>query len=235
MKNLKYLHCIDLNDKIKCLNICSNRILPSLLSLQLFLDDSCPNPMTIDIEKLRNYELDDIKGISSPRMYYIYKRSLLSKSGNILTDAEKRIIEIGNLEIELERARREYNFSAPSRLSSLYLVEDNLEGRITLRNMFNNIFHQPIILEVQLGNCLEIMKFDYNWIELFINNPQEEYLKNYWESKISNNGVAMWEYLLEGTITITNQFQFEEIIEYTRKNYLSDYQEIIKQRSKFDC
>ena len=229
---MSYLHCIDLSDKLKCLNIASTRTISSLLTMQLFNNDSKPNPMNVDIERLKDCTAEEVNGMSSPRMYYIFQRTILNQLQRQLTPQETSIVKKGDLEIEFERARREYNYGAPSRLSCLYLVEDNQDGRTLLGNMFRGFFRSPMILEVKLLNKMEIVKCDTGWIDAYIENPQEEYIKNYWTEIPFNGNTGNWEYLLEGTIRVTNKDQQAKIIEHVRQNYPAEYNEIINFRKE---
>ena len=228
----KYLHCIDLSDKLKCLNLCSTGTISSLLTVQLFSNDKKPNPMSVDIEKLKNCTADEINGLSSARIFFVYQRSILNTYKRPLTPEEERFVKIGNLEIEFERARREYNYGAPSRLSCVYLVEDSIDGRMVLSDMFKGAFNNPMIIEVSLLNKMEIMRFDHHWIELYYQDPQEKYLKSYWTSEMVNDKQPSWEYLLEGTIQMTDIAQKQQIDKYVEQNFPVEYNAIITDRQK---
>jgi len=227
----KYLHCIDLSDKLKCLNFCSTGVIHSLLPVQLVISDKRPNLRDVAIEVLRNCTEENINGLTSPRMIYVYQRSIFNNLKRTLTPDEERFIKIGDLEIAFEEARRKHNYGAPSRLSCLYLVEDNDDGRCVLKEMFGQVFGNPEILEVSILDNMELMRFDYRWIDLYFKDPQAEYLKNYWEQKTYNN-MPSWEYLLEGSIRMTNKEQHKKIEEYVRINYPVDYNAIILEREK---
>lgn len=226
----KYLHCIDLSDKLKCLNLCSTGTISSLLTVQLFINDKKPNPMSVDIEKLKNCTANEINGLSSARIFFVYQRTILNTYKRPLTAEEERLVKIGNLEIEFERARREYNYAAPSRLSCIYLVEDNIDGKIVLSDMFKGAFNNPMIIEVSLLNKMEIMRFDHNWIDLYYKDPQEKHLKSYWSSEMYNDKKPSWEYLLEGTIQMTDIEQKKTIDTYVEKNFPIEYNAIITDR-----
>ena len=226
----KFLHCIDLSDKLKCLNLCSTGTISSLLTVQLFINDKKPNPMSVDIEKLKNCTADEINGLSSARMFFVYQRTVLNTYKRPLTEEEERFVRIGNLEIEFERARREYNYAAPSRLSCIYLVEDNIDGKLVLSDMFKGAFKNPMIFEVSLLNKMEIMRFDHHWIDLYYKDPQEKYLKSYWTSEMFNEKQPSWEYLLEGTIQMTDIEQKKIIDTYVEQNFPDEYNAIILER-----
>ena len=162
----KFLHCLDLSNELKVLNLTSTATISSLLTVQLFSNDKRDNPMVIDIEKLRNCTVDEINGMSSPRMLFVFQRTIFNSwTHRKLTASEDKSIRKGTLEIEFERGRRVYNYGAPSRLSCIYLFEDDIDSRLTLRNMFIDLFPNPLVVEVSISNKLELMKFDYRWID----------------------------------------------------------------------
>lgn len=225
-----HLHCIDLSDKVKCLNLCSTGTLSSLLTMQLFIDDKKPNPMHLDIEKLRSCTAEEINGLSSPRMLFVFQRSMLKTYSRPLTENEEKQVRKGDLEIEFERSRRIYCPAAPSRLSCLYLVDNDTRGWDTLGNMFRRVFKDPMIFEVSIFNQFELMRFDYNWVELYYDNPKEEYLESYWSGEMYDSKVPSWEYLLEGTIQLTSSEQKEDIDTYVERNYPDDFRSILANR-----
>ncbi|MES2702006.1 MAG: hypothetical protein V4649_05170 [Bacteroidota bacterium] len=208
-----------MSDKLKCLNLSSTGTLSSLFTVQLIVGDKKANPMHLDIEKLKNCTADEIDGMSSARMLFVFQRLILKSYTRPLTEDEEKMVRKGDLEIEFERARRDYNYGAPSRLSCLYLVENNDWGRDTLGNMFRGVFKAPMILNVSIVNELSLMKFDHNWVDLYYKDPKEEYLENYWQGKMYDENAPAWEYLLEGTIQLTEATQKKEIEDYAMKNY----------------
>ncbi len=220
----QFLHCLDILDELKCSNLCSRNVIDSLSTLQFMLTDTKPNPMTLDIEVLKNYPPDKIAGLGSPRMLYIYQGSLLRKEKVVLSDSEKRILKISNLEIEFERLRRQYAPNAPSRLSCVYLVENNIDGRIVLQNMFFN-FSNPMIIEVHILQSIALFKADSSWIDLYNQEQKEDYIKKYWSGETYSK-FNKWEYLLEGTIQMTNSEQINEIEEHTKNHFPNAYQKI---------
>ena len=226
-----YLHCIDLSDKLKCLNFFSTGTLSSLLTVQLFINDKKPNPMHVDIEKLRNCRDEEINGLSSSRMLFVFQRSILKTYKRPLTEDEEKQVRKGDLEIEFERARRLYNHAAPSRLSCLYLVDNDTPGWDSLGNMFRRTFKDPMIFKVSIHNQLELMRFDHNWVGLYYQDPQEKYLKSYWSGEMYDSKTPSWEYLLEGTIQLTDPEQKKEIDAYVESNYPDEFKSIIANRA----
>lgn len=226
-----HLHCIDLSDKLKCLNLCSTGTLSSLLTMQLFMDDKKPNPMYVDIEKLRSCTAEEINGLSSPRMLFVFQRSILKTYSRPLSANEEKQVRKGDLEIEFERARRIYCPAAPSRLSCLYLVDNDTQGWDTLGNMFRGVFKDPMIFDVSILNQFELMRFDHNWVEIYYDDPQEEYLKSYWSTEMYDSKNASWEYLLEGTVQLTDLKHKKEIDTYVERNFPDDFKSILVSRA----
>jgi len=231
----KYLHCIDFSNKLKILNFTSTGTLSSLLPMQLFSNDSKPHPMAIDIERLKNCTVDEIDGMSSPRMLFVFQRTIFNSwNHRTLTESEKVIVRKGNLEIEFERERREYNYGAPSRLSCLYLMDDEIDSRFDLNNMFVDTFQNPLVVEVTILNHMELMKFDFRWIDKYYESPNEEFIRKYWKGEPLNDKNPKWEYLLEGTIQMANQEQFRQVQEYAKSKYPDEYEGILLTRKQIE-
>jgi hypothetical protein len=228
----EFLHCIDLSDKLKNFNFCSRRVIESLLPTQLLVNDNKQNPMHMEIDSLRNCKPIDIDGLSSPRMSIIYRAAIARQLTRTLTAEEDRAIKLADFEIEFERGRREYHYGAPSRLSCLYLADNNIDGRTVLSGMFSNSFTRPMIIEVAVLNKMELIKADHNWLDEYLNEPKEEFIKNYWTAIPFNDKHESWEYLLEGTVIMTNQEQMEEIEEHVKNEFPTYYDAIIADREK---
>ena len=229
----KYVHCLDLSNKLKLLNFTSTGTISSLLTAQLFSNDSRPNPMVVDISRLENCTVDEINGMSSPRMLFVFQRTIFNSwSHRPLTDHEKKIVRKGNMEIAFEKGRREYNYGAPSRLSCLYLMEDTYDARSDLSNMLVDIFPNPLVVEVGILNKMELMRFDYRWVDRYYEEPQEEFIKNYWTAVPYDTEHPKWEYLLEGTIQIENKEQYHQVEIYVKEKHPEEYESILITRDQ---
>jgi hypothetical protein len=229
----KYLHCIDFSNKLKVLNLSSTATISSLLVAQLFANDKGRNPRYMDIQQLKNCTVDEINGMTSPRMFFVFQRTIFNSwTHRQLTEEEKIVVKKGNLEIDFEKGRRKYNFGSPSRLSCLYLMEDNIDAKSDLRNMFIHIFRNPLVLEVRILNKMELMKFDYRWVDRYYDDPKEKFIKNYWTSIPYDEKKQKWEYLLEGTIEMTNQEQYDLVSNYAKEKYTEEYKGILLTREQ---
>lgn len=215
---MNYLHCFDLFDRYKCLNFTTRGTIESFLSIQLLTNSEVPNPVSLEKQELENYDREYPNEMLSPRMMIIYKASLLRNSEYELKEEDELVIKKADLEIDFELQRRIINPGAPSRLSCIYLVKNNDEGRLVLRDMLVNIFANPIVCEVDIFNKMELVKCDHNWIDNYLFNKNERYIENYWTGKELNLSGG-WEYLLEGSIILTNTEQIQKIREHTKKNF----------------
>jgi hypothetical protein len=230
-----YLHCFDLSNKLKLLNFASTGTYSSLFVTQMITRDTKPNPMHVDIEKLQDCTIDEIDGISSPVMLFVFQKTVFESFTRKLTKQEQSIIKRANVEIEFERGRRLYNYAAPSRLSAIFLTENTDDDRANLFEMFSHLFRNPKILEVSLFNDFEKMKFDYRWYEKYHEDAKEEYIKNYWEQQPFELKIDKWEILLEGTIKIINKVDFDELNEFVKDKLPDEYDGILQTREQLEA
>jgi hypothetical protein len=230
---MTYLHCIDFSNKLKVLNFTSTGGLYSLLAAQLISGDNRPNPMSIDIEKLYNCTVDEINGMSSPRMLFVFQRTIFkSWKHRKLSEAQEKIVLKGELEIQFEIGRRQFNYGAPSRLSCLYLIENNIDSSFDLNNMFADVFKDPLIVEVQILDKFELMKFDFRWVDEYYKSPSKNYIEHYWNGLSYDEKKPKWEYLLEGSIQMINKEQYELVEEYSKSKYTNEYEAILLTRQQ---
>lgn len=230
----EFIHCIDLSDQLKNFNFCSRRAIESLLAIQLILEDAKPNPMNMDIDVLINCPQEILNGVVSAKMTALYKASKLKKLKRKLTPSENHTIKIAELEIEFEKGRRIYNYSAPSRLSCLYLAEDDLDSREMLRGMFVNVFSRPKIINVEILNQMEIVQVDHKWVNKYFEEPNKDYIKKYWTGIAYNEDFPSWEYLLEGTIIMKDKIQILEMDDRIKSEYPQIFNQIMEERQKLD-
>lgn len=188
----------------------------------------------MDIDALVNCPPEILNGVVSAKMTALYKASRLRKLKRELIASEKHTIKIADLEIEFEKGRRIHNYGAPSRLSCLYLAEDDLDSREMLRGMFANVFSRPKIINVEILNQMEIVQVDHKWVNKYFDEPNKDYIKKYWTGIPYNEDFPSWEYLIEGTITMNDEIQISEIDDHIKKEYPEVYQRIMEERQKLD-
>ena len=172
-------------------------------------------------------ELDaDQIGFISPRFQYITLSNWVRNSLEIgigwtnlkmysKTDIE-RIHRIAELEIEFEKYRRIIDKNLPSRLSCIYLAEDNFDGRTMLKNMFLNKKTKFHIAEVEITECITFHKADSKWVEQYEKTKDRNAVINYWLGRDFNNSPE-YEYLVEGVINLKNESDRKYIEENCEK------------------
>jgi len=110
-----------------------------------------------------------------------------------------RVLALSDTELAFEGVRRELAPDAPSRLSCLFLAEDNDEGRHGLAQMFQ---HRRIV-RVVLTHCLRSFRSDplFRDEHLATVNPPGDLTRSYW-SGTPHPQHRMWEWLLDGQVAL---------------------------------
>lgn len=126
-------------------------------------------------------------------------------------------MRVAQLEIDFERVRREISQFLPSRLSSIFLASDNVEGRVMLKNVFFNRKKNFIIEKVKITHQFIFFKADYRWIEEYEKSKKEIYIYKYWLGEAFDSNPS-YEYLLEGKIELLSQ-EARKIIEKALKSF----------------
>lgn len=214
-----FIYLVDLDEPLVCMNLINTKQLTSPYIAHYSTYKTEYPIYNIELENL----LTDINstqiGFCSPRFQYIilsnWSRNGL-KVGIGMTDTKfysqtdiDRINRIAELEIEFERVRRKINKNLPSRLSCIFLAEDNIDGRLMLKNMFfrkTNIH----IANVEVGVCLCNHKADSKWIEEYEKTNSIKSIENYWNG-IHYDNFPQFEYLVEGTVLLKTESDYEFI------------------------
>jgi hypothetical protein len=165
-------------------------------------------------------------------MNIVYQASIYRTLTRPLTAYEQIVVKKADLEIEFERRRREINYGASSRLSCVYLVDNDIDGRTVLQNMFVGTFGRPIIVDVDILNNMELTKCDHHWLQKYYDEPKDEYIVNYWTGVPLNDKFPSCEYLLEGTIFLTHQEQANEIDRHVKTEFPVYYEQIQLERQR---
>ena len=165
----------------------------------------------------------------------IYEACFKRKLIRPLTEEEQKTVAKADAEIAFEGKRRELNYGAPSRLSALYLVDnDEYDGRRTLQNMFVNVFKRPKIIEVDIMNSFALTKVDVKWFDEYFINHDMTCIENYWNGVPYNEKHPTWEYLLEGTIVMTNPDEMRELDEHVKSEMPTYYTTILEERKRME-
>lgn len=225
----KYLHSINLNEDWLCNNLAIPSPINSVLVLNQFaLKNPIGTPLySCNIDDLYNNPQKCFSGLGSPCFRIISTAAFLRNNWplydgygkeKIFSEKQKQqYIDKADWEIDFEKIRREKFNHKPSRLSSIYLVDDTDDGRITLQNMFSVAtqtgMYRPHILHVKIVLNIRYHHGDIKWIDEFAKNKDIKCIENYWQ-EIKYDSKPRYEHILEGTIIPT---QLEEI-EFLRNN-----------------
>jgi len=219
-----YLHAISLDAELKCINLAHSGTLNSLFTLQIFVPEANPsnNPINLSEQELRNCSPETVPGPASSMMTFLYTASFNRRQGFPVTEKIEAAEKRAEVEIQFELRRRIVSPHAPSRLSALYLVQNNEDGRMTLRSMLLSVLTKPKILKVKIINILDgscLFRADHRWYEEYYNNPVESIIDSYWSRNSFDEKIPSWEYLLEGTIGLVEIDDFEEILMYAQEQW----------------
>jgi hypothetical protein len=220
-----YKHVLDLSNKLKCLNLAHSERLYSLFAQQIIIDYANPinNPRNLSETDLRNCLPGTVPAPANPWMVFLYKAAFNREYNQQVTEVTAEIERRAEAEIQFELRRRLINDSAPSRLSALYLAEDSFDGGIMLHNMFRNSFSQPKVLQVSILDNLALFKADHRWYEDYHETGSEQSIDNYWSGLSFDEQNLSWEYLLEGSISLVNAEDFDELVMHAHEHWPEEF------------
>ena len=209
---MNFIYFIDLNEPLVCINLINTNKLTSPSLIHMATYETIYPIYTVDPDKLLNDLNSTQIGFGSPR-FQIVAMSNWAKNGltigmgtpnpTFYTQGQiERIHRIAQLEIDFEKGRRKINEIYPSRLSCLYLAEDNYDGRTMLKNMFY-LKHNSHIAPVSISFQTQFLKVDSKWINYYEKTGDKLAIDNYWNG-INFDNFPEYEYLLEGQIELEN-------------------------------
>jgi hypothetical protein len=210
-----FLHGLDLDDWYPCWNISlSGQIMsPDFLAL---VDEGLRQAHTSVREVPLEALVDPSRlpgGVPTPRaINAIFAASgLRTRLGDALDapDAVRRIIRMGDLEVEVESARRAVRPDAPSRLSSIYLADNTSHGRAHIMDMLG--YRRLYIVNVSVPGALRAARFDTAWFDAYARDPKDEYLEHYWNGEQYGGQYPTWEHLVEGVVRLDDAAQLAHI------------------------
>lgn len=171
------------------------------------------NDVPIDLLKARGLPT----GVSTPRATWcVWAAAIIRKGGHvgigqidtkwISRSRMDEIVRIGDIEIEFERIRRDINPASASRLSCLWVADDNEVGTAHIRSMLGpNIF----IIKVKIPGALNVTKVNTFWFDAYYRENKKEYIENYWKSTQAKEEPQTWEYLVDGIIEVYDEKDIE--------------------------
>jgi hypothetical protein len=204
-----YIHGVDLNNGYQCRNLS--------LSGKLFSPDYVAAVDAGVHECHRSIRDTDIalieKGHVPPgaytprRLWFIQAAAQIrvgafkewsAVSASHFSDLEaENISKMGAVELAFERRRREVAPDAVSRVSCLYLADDDEFGHRHLRRMLGSKFH---IIKVRIPLAIRLTKCDTAWFDEYWHKADSQYADNYWKGVARDPAKPTWEYLLDGMI-----------------------------------
>jgi len=196
---------------------------------KLAFDEPLDTPLyTCDVENF--YEQPELcfSGLGSPCFRSILYASILRKGKNLVNgygkpieiklEDKEQILFKADLGINFEKIRRNEFSHKPSRMSSVFVVEDSWEGRLCLSQMFYQGYssgkYAPFIFNVKVVVCLFSHKGDIQWLDEYRETQNVECIREYWRGNAFNSS-PIYEYFLEGTIIPNNR---EQILEIRKQN-----------------
>jgi hypothetical protein len=107
-----------------------------------------------------------------------------------------RIVRIADMELLLERIRRETAPGAPSRLSCIWLADNTTEARTWISQMFGA---QTLIVPIRVEAALATVRLDARWLPASPLDVDEDLAAGYWSGQARTDDPA-WETLVEGIV-----------------------------------
>lgn len=211
----RFLHAISLGDPADILEVswlaCWNLALDGRLRSPAVMGALHPG---LQLADLREIAIDDLHtdpppyGAGTPRAMHLIGVAALLRGNQTVVNGlgkpvelgldRKLIIKLSDAELEFERVRRLKAPEASSRLTSLYLAENNSRGRRFITQMFGG-WH--LLLRVTIPSAIRITKADAGFFEAYIATQDFSLIERYWSGEECSQEPS-WEYLVEGVIEI---------------------------------
>ncbi|WP_316749610.1 hypothetical protein [Pedobacter gandavensis] len=209
----EYLHAIYLNDRLKCENIFSSGQLHSLMTTSIYLHGPRSDYYTLPLDELKNKPGEIFKGLVNPRSGALIEADIIRRGQhlvkfgrNVTEQYQKHILKVADAELAFESHRRELDpkRQLPSRLTCLFICEDDDRGANNIRSMLNET-KGILICRVRVEVIpMGYHQADFRWFNAYYKQPLQKYIENYWAGKPYDDS-RVWECLLEGTITFCQE------------------------------
>ena len=208
-----FIHGVDLNDGYPCWNLS--------LSGKLYSPDyvAAVDQGVYDCHKsIRDTDIELIEkgytpqGAVTPRGVWFIQASRQIRLGeydkwsttsptHLSENDSEQIVKFGQVEIDFERRRREVAPDAVSRLSCLYVADNDEFGRGHLKRMLGYDIH---ILRVRVPLAIRVSRCDTKWFDEYWDNKDIKAIDNYWSGICRDSGNPSWEYLVDGMIEVND-------------------------------
>lgn len=91
-------------------------------------------------------------------------------------ETKKSILDLSEIEIDFEMGRRKYSPEAPSRITCLFMVENNDQGRDLLNEIYGyskKKLYEPELLKIGICQLARFSKVDCNWFNKYGENKDK--------------------------------------------------------------
>lgn len=201
-KDTTFAHAVRIFDQKVC-----NRILGQSLVNSPGYKQDVLRIETIDADLLRKVVLP--KNIDTPRsrrLRVIAETEVKEEPSRNLTVrgysqenlSNRKRFNVVEAEVQFELRRRSISPSAPSRLESIFLADNDPCSRRELEIMTPFRTH---ILRTKIVECQSATRCDRRWFELFLTNPQSKFIDAYWRNEPRFQHTCTWEYLVDGIVS----------------------------------
>ncbi|OGW43824.1 MAG: hypothetical protein A2Y66_06985 [Nitrospirae bacterium RBG_13_41_22] len=218
-----FVHGVDLNNGYPCWNLSLSGRLYSpdfVAAVDRGVFDCHKSIRDTDIELIERGHM--LHGAYTPRgLWFIqaayqiragdYRRWSATSSAHFSDKEAEYISKMGAVELAFERRRREVAPQAASRLSCLYVADDNEDGRSHLKRMLGYGVH---LLKVTIPLAIRVTRCDTYWFDAYSAEPNPDYIDKYWSGACRYEKRPTWEYLVDGMIEANDP----EGMEYLRKH-----------------
>lgn len=165
-------------------------------------------------------------GTMTPRaLWYVWAASIIRAGGHVgigkldtkwLPEVEReRIRNLGDIELEIEKLRREIAPNATSRLGCLWVADNTPQGAANIRDMLGPAVY---LSRVSIPVAANVSKADRKWFDLYCHERKSEYISNYWRS-IPFSSTDFWEYLVDEVVESEDRSDIEYIKSHGARMY----------------
>ncbi|MBW0434911.1 hypothetical protein [Leptospira yasudae] len=236
-----YLHSVDLDNSI----LVNNLLVDGRLRTPNFLYEYEPlfknNKTRIEDQSIENlkYLTEAVPPTFTPRAYiYVLAGAAFRTGGNanfghmlkeedveVLT--KEQIIRMADIELAFEQKRREIDLNLVSRLSCIWLAEDNDSGRKLLSEMLGEkrrlLVRVKPLFDPVISN---LSKVDVSWYNKYYQIKEEDYIKKYWTGFASQT--PQWEVLYDGIVELVDKSDWDIILKNGKSFSQLDYGNLVK-------
>lgn len=130
------------------------------------------------------------------------------------SEQQEAVLGQAEFELRLEGTRREKSPGAPSRLSCIWIADDDVEGRNYVHEL---VGIDAFLLPVQITFALRLARLDIRWLSGDVSGLADEQLLGYWSGAPSSDQ-PLWETPVDGAIRCTDDHELQRLRIHVREN-----------------